>query len=90
VEGIVVDTHVIRVSNRLGWTESKNPLQIERDLMELFHKKEWKWLPFYLKSHGRLVCKAPNPRCDECEVSVLCPSAVIGPSGNEKNRKKRN
>jgi len=90
VEGIVVDTHVIRVSNRLGWTESKNPLQIERDLMELFHKKEWKWLPFYLKSHGRRVCKAPNPRCDECEVSVLCPSAVIGPSGNEKNRKKRN
>jgi len=74
-EGVVVDTHVIRVAGRLGWTSEKNPVKIERDLMALFAGSEWKWLPFYLKNHGRAVCKAPKPRCGECEVSALCPSA---------------
>jgi len=87
VEGVVVDTHVIRVANRLGWTSSKNPLQIEKDLMSIFDRKDWKWLPFYLKSHGRMVCRAPNPRCDKCEVAVLCPSASIGP-GAKKGKNK--
>ncbi len=73
-EGVVVDTHVIRVAGRLGWTEQKNPVKIEKDLMALFASSEWKWLPFYLKNHGRAVCKAPKPRCGECGISALCPS----------------
>ena len=89
VEGIVVDTHVIRVANRLGWTSSKNPTEIEKDLMELFDRKEWKWLPYYLKSHGKAVCKAPNPRCDECSISTLCPSAEIGPAREKEKKGKR-
>jgi endonuclease-3 len=79
-EGIVVDTHVIRVAGRLGWTDLKDPLKIERDLMELFPRSEWKWLPFYLKNHGRKVCRAPRPRCGECAIAPLCPSAEKGKS----------
>ena len=79
VEGIVVDTHVIRVAGRLGWTKNTDPGKIERDLMKLFDRKEWRWLPYYFKDHGRAVCKAPTPKCGECAVSVLCPSAMIEP-----------
>jgi endonuclease-3 len=79
VEGIVVDTHVIRLAGRLGWTANTDPGKIEQDLMRLFDRKEWRWLPFYLKSHGRAVCKAPTPKCGECAVAALCPSALIGP-----------
>lgn len=80
VSGIVVDTHVIRVSRRLGWTENKDPVKIERDLMNLFDRREWKWIPYYLKNHGRSVCKAPVPRCTECAVSPDCPSAAGEPA----------
>jgi len=79
VQGIVVDTHVIRVAGRLGWTKNTDPERIEQDLMKLFDKKEWRWLPYYLKNHGRAVCRAPIAKCGECAVSVLCPSAIIGP-----------
>jgi endonuclease-3 len=79
VEGIVVDTHVIRLARRLGWTAEKDPVKIEHNLMELFDRREWRWIPFYLKNHGRAVCKAPTPRCGECAVAVLCPSAMIEP-----------
>jgi endonuclease-3 len=79
VIGIVVDTHVIRLASRLGWTNQKDPVKIERDLMEIFDKREWRWLPYYLKNHGRAVCKAPTPRCGECTVAVICPSALIEP-----------
>ena len=77
VEGVVVDTHVIRVAARLGWTANTDPEKIEQDLMKLFEKRGWRWLPFYLKSHGRAVCKAPTPKCAECAVAALCPSALI-------------
>ena len=76
VVGIVVDTHVIRVAGRLGWTRNTDPEKIERDLMELFEKRTWRALPFYLKSHGRAVCRAPVPRCGACAVAALCPSAL--------------
>lgn len=79
VEGVVVDTHVIRLAWRLGWTDQKDPVKIERDLMALFDRQEWRWIPFYLKNHGRAVCRAPTPRCGECAVAVLCPSALIEP-----------
>ncbi len=78
VVGIIVDTHVIRVGGRLGWTSNTDPVKIEQDLMKLFDRKEWRWLPFYLKAHGRAVCRAPVPRCDVCDVAPLCPSAFVG------------
>jgi endonuclease-3 len=87
VEGIVVDTHVIRVAGRLGWTANTDPGKIEQDLMELFDKKEWRWLPFYLKSHGRAVCRAPAPRCGECAVAAPCPSALIEPPNPSRHRR---
>lgn len=86
VEGIVVDTHVIRLARRLGWTAEKNPVKIERDLMALFDRREWRWLPFYLKNHGRSVCTAPTPKCGACEVAVLCPSAMIEPATGGSQR----
>lgn len=79
IEGVIVDTHVIRVAGRLGWTANTDPEKIERDLMRLFERKEWRRIPFYLKSHGRAVCRAPAPRCGECAIAALCPSALIGP-----------
>jgi endonuclease-3 len=70
---------VIRVAGRLGWTRNADPAKIELDLMELFEKKEWRDLPFYLKSHGRAVCRAPSPKCGVCAVAALCPSALVEP-----------
>ncbi len=77
VEGVVVDTHVIRVSNRLGWTKQTNPKNIEQDLMKLFDKSEWKKLPHLLKDHGRAVCKAPTPECSKCVLNKLCPKQGV-------------
>jgi endonuclease-3 len=92
VVGIVVDTHVIRVAGRIGWTAEKDPVKIERDLEELFPRREWKWIPFYMKNHGRAVCRAPTPKCNACAVSALCPSALIEPSsrgGKDPKPKRR-
>ncbi len=89
VEGIVVDTHVIRVAWRLGWTPNKDPVKIEQDLMALFDRHDWKWIPFYLKNHGRTVCKAPTPLCEECALSILCPSALIEPAVRKRSGMKK-
>jgi endonuclease-3 len=89
VEGVVVDTHVIRVAGRLGWTVNTDPEKIELDLMRLFDRKEYRWLPFYFKSHGRAVCKAPTPKCAECAVATLCPSALIEPQGVPRHKAPR-
>ena len=75
IEGIAVDTHVTRLSNRLGLTKHKNPEKIERDLMQLFPKKDWSEVSLRLIWHGRAVCKARKPLCASCSVSKLCPSA---------------
>lgn len=75
VEGIAVDTHVRRVSQRLGFTDQKDPDKIERDLMELIPKGKWFTFTYKLIDHGRGVCKAKSPRCDGCVVSALCPSS---------------
>ena len=77
VNGIVVDTHVIRVSYRLGWTKNTNPDKIEQDLMQLFPKKYWKKIPHLLKSHGRAICHAPTPLCSECFLKDMCPKAGV-------------
>lgn len=74
-EGVVVDTHVIRVSNRLGLTTQKDPVKIEKDLMCLLPQKYWRNFSGALVLHGRYICTAKNPKCGECALSKLCPSA---------------
>lgn len=75
VEGIVVDTHVKRVSRRLGLTGETSPVKIERDLMKVLPEEEWHPFPWRLILHGRAICDARSPRCDDCMLSDLCPSA---------------
>lgn len=77
VIGIPVDTHVIRVSYRLGWTKQKNPDKIEQDLMKIIPKGAWKNIPYLLKDHGRAVCKAPVPECSRCVLTNLCPKQGV-------------
>ena len=74
-EGIAVDTHVIRVAPRLGLTREQAPEKIERDLMELFPRKDWTLAALLLTSHGREICFARKPDCAGCPASKLCPSA---------------
>jgi len=71
--GVVVDTHVSRLSQRLGLTQAKQPEKIEADLMELVRKKHWIMFPHWIIFHGRRVCQARKPRCSECVLSDLCP-----------------
>jgi endonuclease-3 len=75
--GVAVDTHVRRVSQRLGFTEQKDPNKVERDLMEILPREDWFSFTYVLIDHGRAVCKAPTPRCEECPVSHLCPSSRV-------------
>jgi endonuclease-3 len=77
VEGIVVDTHVQRLSQRLGLTEESNPDAIERDLMPVVPEAEWQQFTHLLISHGRAVCDARNPACEECVLEDLCPSSKL-------------
>ncbi|MEO8904206.1 MAG: endonuclease III [Polyangiaceae bacterium] len=74
-EGVVVDTHVQRISQRLGWTPHTEPVEIEQDLMELFPRSDWDMLSHTLIFHGRRVCAARKPACAACPVSAECPSA---------------
>jgi endonuclease-3 len=73
--GIVVDTHVARVSGRLGLTANSDPEKIEQDLMKLIPQKEWTVFSHRLIHHGRQVCIARKPKCSECRLNELCPSA---------------
>jgi endonuclease-3 len=75
IEGIAVDTHVRRLSKRLGLTENKNPDKIEEDLMQIVPKSHWKRITNLLISHGRKICKARKPKCDSCILNKICPSA---------------
>ena len=72
VEGIVVDTHVIRLAYRFGWTKQKNPEKIEKELMTIISRKDWKVIPHLMKDHGRAVCIAV-PKCDKCFLNKICP-----------------
>jgi endonuclease-3 len=76
-EGIVVDTHVSRLSHRLGLTKQKDANKIERDLMELVPRKDWIDFAHLLIFHGRRICKARRPLCEECVVEKLCPSSML-------------
>lgn len=77
--GVVVDTHVSRISQRLGLTNSKTPEKIENDLAELVPKKHWVMFPHWMISHGRSICDARKPRCSECVLADICPSSSNRP-----------
>ncbi len=77
--GVVVDTHVRRLSQRLGLTEQKNPDKVERDLMASVPEKEWIFFGYAVILHGRRVCKAKKPRCEECGLADLCPKNGVEP-----------
>ena len=76
-EGIVVDTHVRRLSQRLGLTRQEDPVKIERDLIRLVPREYWNAFPHLLIWHGRRVCDARRPRCEDCVVNDLCPSSRV-------------
>jgi endonuclease-3 len=75
--GVVVDTHVTRLSHRLGLSSQKTAEKIEQDLIAIVPKKDWVIFPHLLIAHGRGVCKARNPLCAECAVEKLCPSSYL-------------
>jgi endonuclease-3 len=76
-QGIVVDTHVRRLSQRLGFSRQDDPVKIERDLMRLVPREDWARFPHLLIWHGRRVCIARAPRCEDCAVNALCPSSRV-------------
>ncbi|HYK82835.1 MAG TPA: endonuclease III [Gemmatimonadales bacterium] len=76
-EGVVVDTHVRRLATLLGLTREQQPEKIERDLMALVPRPRWTWFSHTLILHGRRVCIARRPRCEECVVNRLCPSSRV-------------
>jgi endonuclease-3 len=76
-QGIVVDTHVRRLSQRLGLTRQDDPVKIERDLVRLVPRADWARFPHLLIWHGRRVCIARSPRCEDCVLSDLCPSSRV-------------
>ena len=76
-EGVVVDTHVTRLSNRLALSRQTDPVKIEQDLMALFPRHQWTMLAHLLISHGREICDARRPLCEQCVVNSLCPSSRV-------------
>jgi len=75
--GVVVDTHVSRLSQRLGLTENTAPEKIEKDLQEIVEEKNWIMFPHWLISHGRKICQARKPKCGECVLNDLCPKVGV-------------
>ncbi|MGI6092959.1 MAG: endonuclease III [Veillonellaceae bacterium] len=84
IPAIAVDTHVFRVSNRLGLAEGKTPDQVELGLMESIPKAKWAAAHHWLIWHGRRICKARNPECGNCPISDMCPSSKV------KNQSQKN
>jgi endonuclease-3 len=78
-QGVVVDTHVRRLSQRLGLTRNEDPVKIERDLQRVVPRPDWARFPHLLIWHGRRVCDARKPLCEECVLADLCPSARVVP-----------
>jgi endonuclease III len=88
-EGVVVDTHVARVSQRLGLTSQKDPVKIEQDLMPLFPREEWTSISHRMILHGRSTCTARSPRCGSCTLAGKCPSATtITPASRPREKQK--
>jgi endonuclease-3 len=79
--GIIVDTHMIRLANRLGFTREKDPTKIEFDLMDILPKRVWGDFSFMVVLHGRAICKARNPLCRICPIERYCPASGLKPYG---------
>jgi endonuclease-3 len=75
-EGVIVDTHVLRLAQRFGWSQHQDATRVEQDLMHLLPREEWLTLPHKIIYHGRAICNARKPRCPECTLAPLCPSEV--------------
>ncbi len=88
-EGVVVDTHVQRLSQRLGWTKHPDPIRIEQDLCALFPREDWDMLSHTLVFHGRRVCFARKPACAACGVNTSCPSAFAAEHVGRKPKRVR-
>jgi len=76
-EGFVVDTHVLKISNRLGWVTNRNPIKVEQSLIKLFPQEKWAWLGHCLVQFGRDYCKAPTPLCSNCPLREKCPQIGV-------------
>ena len=76
-EGVVVDTHVGRVSKRLGLTKNTDPVKVEQDLMKLLPSERWTMLSHLLIEHGRRICEARRPKCEACFLNDICPSSTV-------------
>lgn len=72
-EGFVVDTHVLKIANRLGFVSNRNPLSVEQELMKIFPQEKWAWLGHCMVQFGRDFCKAPIPLCNACPIKEMCP-----------------
>jgi endonuclease-3 len=88
-EGVVVDTHVQRLSQRLGWTQNTDPARIEQDLCALFPREDWDILSHTLIFHGRRVCFARKPACAACGINADCPSAFAAENVGRKPKRTR-
>jgi endonuclease III len=75
--GVVVDTHVGRLSRRLGWTKNEDPVKVEQDLMRIIPHDDWLDVSHLLIFHGRAICDARRPLCEQCTLASLCPSAFV-------------
>jgi endonuclease-3 len=75
VEGFVVDTHIGRLARRFGWTTNEDPVKVEQDLMRLVPRQDWLDLSHLMIFHGRAICQARRPLCEQCSLVKLCPSA---------------
>jgi endonuclease III len=76
-EGIVVDTHVQRLTHLLGLTRANDPVKIEQELMQIVPRQDWTWFSHTLIQHGRIVCIARRPKCGDCVLNRLCPSSLV-------------
>ncbi len=77
IVGFVVDTHVGRLSRRLGWTQQSDPVKVEQELMRIVPEKDWLDLSHLLIFHGRAICESRKPHCRDCTLTHLCPSAFL-------------
>lgn len=77
VVGVAVDVHVLRLAYRLGLTKNTNPEKVEKDLMAVVPKSEWKRVTWLMKDHGRAVCRAPVPYCSRCVLNKICPKQGV-------------
>lgn len=88
-DGVVVDTHVQRIAQRLGWTKETDPAKIEQDLCKLLPRERWNMTSHILIFHGRRVCAAKKPACEACTITDVCPSAFRAENVGRKPARKR-